>query len=31
MKKRSSVRVAKEGITYAFDKGQIVSFQDSFK
>ena len=31
MKKRLSVCSAKGGITYAFDNGQIVNFQDNFK
>ena len=31
MKKHMSVCVGKEGITYAFDNGQIVNFQDNFK
>ena len=31
MKKHMSVCVGKEGITYAFDNGQTVNFQDNFK
>ena len=31
MKKHLSVCSAKEGITYAFDIGQILNYQDNFK
>ena len=31
MKKHLSICAAREGITYAFDKGQIINFQDNFK
>ena len=31
MKKHLSVCAAKEGISYAFDNGQIVNFRDNFK
>ena len=31
MEKRMAVCAGKEGITYAFDNGQIVNFQDDFK
>ena len=31
MKKHLSVCSAKEGITYAFDNGQILNYQDNFK
>lgn len=31
MKKHLSVCSAKGGITYTFDNGQIVNFQDNFK
>ena len=31
MEKHMTVCAGKEGITYAFDNGQIVNFQDDFK
>ena len=31
MKKHTKVCAAKEGITYTFDNGDIISFQDNFK
>ena len=31
MRKHLFICVAREGITYAFDKGQIINFQDNFK
>ena len=31
MKKHLSICSAKEGITYAFDNGQILNYQDNFK
>ena len=31
MKKRVQVCAVKEGITYCFDNGEIISFQDNFK
>ena len=31
MKKHLQVCAAKEGITYTFDKGHIISFQDNCK
>ena len=31
MKKHLSICAAREGITYAFDNGQIINYQDNFK
>ena len=31
MKKHLSICAAREGITYPFDNGQIITFQDNFK
>ena len=31
MKKHLQVCAVKEGITYSFDHGQIITFQDDFK
>ena len=31
LKKHLQVCAAKEGVTYSFDNGQIISFQDNFK
>lgn len=31
MKKHTQVSAAKEGITYCFNNGKIISFQDNFK
>ena len=31
MKKHLQVCAAKEGITYSFDNGQIIAFQDNFR
>ena len=31
MKKHLSICAAREGITYSFDNGQIITFQDNFK
>ena len=31
MKKHLSICVAREGIIYAFDKGQRINFQDNFE
>ena len=31
MKKRLTICAAREGITYSFDNGQIINFQDNFK
>ena len=31
MKKHLTICAAREGITYSFDNGQIINFQDNFK